>query len=168
MSEYIRNIRAKIGTDLLLVVGAAAVVVNDAGEILLQRRSDNGRWGLPGGSIDPGEEPADTVVREVWEETGIEVVPERVVSVTGGPDHLASYPNGDQIAIVSITFLCRPVGGVPHINDDESLEVRYFAPDALPDLEPRHLLRIQATLRNDLRAYFRVNNFHNSNTNNKE
>jgi 8-oxo-dGTP diphosphatase len=158
ISEYIRSIRAKIGTDLLLVVGAAGVVMNDTGEILLHRRSDNGLWSLPGGSIDPGEEPADTVVREVWEETGVEVVPERIVSVTGGLDHLAEYPNGDRIAIVSVAFLCRPVGGMLHINDDESLEVRYFAPDALPDLEPRHLLRIQAALRNDLRAHFRVNN----------
>ncbi len=154
MSDYIRTMRARIGTDLLFVCGATAVVVNDAGEILLHRRSDNGRWWLPGGAIDPGEEPADAVVREVWEETGVKVIPERIVGVYAGPEQFSQYPNGDQIAVLSVTFACRPVGGEARVHDDESLEVRYFPQDALPELTPRNRLRIEHALRNDPRAQF--------------
>jgi 8-oxo-dGTP diphosphatase len=155
ISDYIRAIRGKIGTDLLVSPGVAAVVINAQGEVLLQRRSDNGEWGLPGGALDPGEEPADTAAREVLEETGVEVVPERLVGVYSGPDHHFFYPNGDEVVVVSMVFACRPVSGQPRVNDDESFEVRYFAPDALPPMSERHLMRIRHALRNEDRAYFR-------------
>jgi ADP-ribose pyrophosphatase YjhB (NUDIX family) len=154
MSEYVRNLRAKIGTDLLFVCGANGIVVNDTGEILLHRRADNGRWWLPGGFVEPGEEPADAVVREVWEETGVKVVPERIVGVYGGPEQFTRYANGDQVAVLHITFACRPVGGEAHVNDDESLEVRYFAADVLPELDRRIRLRIDYALRYNLAAQF--------------
>jgi 8-oxo-dGTP diphosphatase len=154
MSAYIRAMRDKIGTDLLLVPATSAVVINGEGEILLHQRTDNGRWSLPGGAIDPGEEPADAIVREVWEETGVHVIPERIVGVYGGPELIVQYPNGDQIAVLSVTFACRPIGGEPRVNDDESLEVRYFSPGALPDIADWHRIRIEHALRNDARAYF--------------
>ena len=81
-----RDLRAKIGHDVLLQPGVAAVIFNMAGQVLLQRRSDNGEWGLPGGIMEPGEEPAETLVREIREETALEVVPERIVGVYSGPD----------------------------------------------------------------------------------
>ena len=155
ISEYLRNLRAKIGHDVLLTPGVAAVIVNDRGEVLLQRRSDDGRWGLPGGAMEPGEEPAETLVREVLEETALRVVPERIVGVYSGPDFRVRYENGDEAVIVSITFACRPGPGEPRVNDDESLELRYFAPDALPVMEPRHLMRIADALAHDPRARFR-------------
>jgi 8-oxo-dGTP diphosphatase len=154
MSDYVRNLRTKIGSDLLLVCGATAIVRNEQGEILLHRRSDNGRWWLPGGAIDPGEEPAEAIVREVWEETGVRVIPERIVGVYGGPELFAQYPNGDRMAFISIAFACRPIGGEPRVNDDESLEVRYFSLGALPELEPKIQLRIDHALRGDPRAQF--------------
>lgn len=155
ISPYMRDLRAKIGHDLLLQPGVAAVIVNPAGQVLLQRRSDDGEWGLPGGAMEPGEEPAETLVREIREETALEVVPERIVGVYGGPDFRVRYPNGDEAAILSITFFCRPVAGEARVNDDESLEVRYFAPDALPAMARRHHMRIEDALRNDPRARFR-------------
>jgi len=155
ISDYLHDLRAKIGHDLLLTPGVAAVILNDAGHVLLQRRSDDGEWGLPGGAMEPGEEPAESLVREVREETALEVVPERIVGVYSGPDFRVSYANGDQAMIVSITFACRSLGGEPRINDDESLELRYFPPDALPVMESRHRMRIEDALRNDPRARFR-------------
>lgn len=155
ISEYIRAIRAKIGTDMLFMPGVAGVVINEAGEILLQRRSDNGQWGLPGGAIDPGEEPADAVVREVFEETGVQVIPERLVGIYSGPDFYMRYPNGDEAMILSVAFACRPIAGEPRVNDDESLEVRYFPPDALPPLIDRNVLRIRQALAGDIRTDFR-------------
>jgi 8-oxo-dGTP pyrophosphatase MutT (NUDIX family) len=155
ISPYQRDLRAKIGHTLLLQPGVAAVIVNPAGQVLLQRRSDDGEWGLPGGALEPGEEPAEALVREIREETALEVVPERIVGVYAGADFFVRYPNGDEAAILSITFACRPVAGEPRVNDDESLEVRYFAPDALPAMRARHRMRIQDALRNDPRARFR-------------
>ena len=155
ISDYLRNLRAKIGHDVLLTPRVAAVIINDRGEVLLQRRSDDGRWGLPGGAMEPGEEPAETLAREVFEETALEVEPERIVGVYSGPDFRVRYDNGDEAMIVSITFACRPGAGEPRVNDDESLEIRYFPPDALPAMEPRHHMRIADALRNDPRARFR-------------
>ncbi len=154
MSDYVRNLRYQIGRDLLMMVGASAVVLNDRGEVLLHRRTDNGQWWLPGGAVDPGEEPADAVIREVWEETGVEVVPERIAGVYGSPT--TYYPNGDAITMTTISFVCRPVGGAPRINDSESLDVRYFPLEALPELEARILRRIEDALRGSPRAFFKV------------
>lgn len=154
--EYIRKMRAVVGHDLLVTVGAAAIVRNDAGDVLLQLRADNGRWGLPGGAVDPGEDPAAAVIREVLEETGLHVIPERIVGVYGGPDLVFRYPNGDEIALTSITFAYRVTGGTLAISDDESLDLRWFPPDALPDsLLPMHRERIHHALTRDT-PYFRV------------
>jgi 8-oxo-dGTP diphosphatase len=153
-SPYVLNIREKIGHDLLMMTGVSGVVLNEAGEVLLQLRSDNHQWSLPGGGIDPGEEPADAVVREIWEETGIKVRPERVLSVQSGPDHFVTYTNGDQGVFVMIIFLCTPIGGDLQPQDDESLEVRYFPTHALPPLHERHSARIALALQNRPRAYF--------------
>lgn len=155
ISEYIRQLREKVGQAPILMIGVAGVVINAQGEVLLQRRSDNGEWALPGGALDPGEEPAEAVVREVWEETGVRVQPERVVAIHGGADFFVRYPNGDQAYIISITFACRPLSGEPRVNDDESLEVRYFAPDQLPPLLERTRMRIQLALQDDPRCQFR-------------
>jgi 8-oxo-dGTP pyrophosphatase MutT (NUDIX family) len=155
LSPYLRELRARIGHAVLLQPGVAAIIFDAAGRVLLQRRSDNGEWGLPGGIMEPGEEPAETLVREIREETALEVVPERIVGVYSGPEFVVRYPNGDEAAILSITFACRPVAGEARVNDDESLEIRYFALDALPAMPPRHRMRIQDALRNDPRARFR-------------
>lgn len=155
ISEYIRQLREKVGHAPIMVVGVAGIVINAAGEVLLQRRSDNGEWALPGGAVDPGEEPAEAVVREVWEETAVLVQPERVVAVHGGHDFFMRYPNGDETYIISISFACRPIRGEPRVNDDESLEVRYFAPDQFPPMMERSRLRIQLALQNEPHCQFR-------------
>jgi 8-oxo-dGTP pyrophosphatase MutT (NUDIX family) len=141
ISAYLKQIRDQLGGQLLLLPGVCGIVFNDAGEILLHRRSDNGKWALMGGILDPDEQPADAVVREVWEETAVMVEPLRVTGVYLSPR--VSYPNGDTAQYVITAFKCRPVSGTPRINDDESLEVRYFKLDELPALSKEHLLRIE-------------------------
>jgi 8-oxo-dGTP diphosphatase len=133
LPDYVKYMRERIGSDLLVMVGAAAIIVNDAGEVLLQLRSDTHTWGPPGGALEPGEEPADAVIREVFEETGLVVMPERLVGIYGGPDMVFTYPNGDKTAITSITFACRVVGGALQADGEESLDLRWFAFDELPD-----------------------------------
>jgi 8-oxo-dGTP diphosphatase len=155
ISDYIRTMREKISHDLLMMIGVAGVIRNESGELLLQLRSDTGRWGLPGGAVDPGEEPADALVREVLEETGLTVLPECIVGVYSGEDYRFCYPNGDEVCVMNITFACRVLEGIPTVNDDESLEVRYFSPDALPQMESRTHDRIIQALKNDAQTEFR-------------
>ncbi|HSV16276.1 MAG TPA: NUDIX domain-containing protein [Tepidisphaeraceae bacterium] len=85
-SEFIRNIRQKIGHDLLHLVGVSGVVITDDRRVLLVKSKEVLGWMPIGGMIEPGEEPADAVVREIHEETSVEVVPERLVGVFDGPE----------------------------------------------------------------------------------
>lgn len=142
--DYILNLREHIGTELIMMPTVAAIIFDASGAVLLQKRSDNGNWGIPGGMIEPGEEPAEAIVREVHEETGLWVVPERITGVYGGKSQVGQYPNGDQYAMTNITFECKIIGGTLTPDGDETLELRYFPTDALPEnVIPRHQLRIE-------------------------
>jgi ADP-ribose pyrophosphatase YjhB (NUDIX family) len=127
-----------------LVPGASAIVVDDQGRILMHRRSDNSRWALPGGVMDIGESIGDTVVREVREETGLEVVPEYIVGVYSDPGHVFAYSDGEVRQQFSICFACHLVGGEIQVSD-ESTEVAFFAPADLDqlDIHPSIRLRLQ-------------------------
>ena len=154
---YITTIRQKIGHDLLMMPGVAAFIRDDKGRVLLQRRTDNGQWTLPGGAIEPDEEPADAVVREVWEETGLTVVPQRIIGVYGGPDWHHIYPNQDEVQLISILFACQITDGELTItNDNESLEVAFFAPNAVPAaIMTRHRVYLEEALKDNVIAHFR-------------
>lgn len=157
ISDYAKGLRAKIGQACILSPGAAALIFDEQGRILLQRRGDTGTWGMIGGGIDPDESPANAVVREVWEETGLHVTPERLVSVFGGPDHVFTYPNGDQAAVISFTFACKVVDGIPTPDGVESLELAWFDPaEALTtlDMPERMARRITTALKPPTTTYF--------------
>ncbi|MEV7419227.1 NUDIX domain-containing protein [Streptomyces sp. NPDC089919] len=145
--EFIRRIRATAGHQLLLLPGVTAVVFDDAGRVLLGRRADTGGWSVIGGIAEPGEQPAETAVREVYEETAVRCTAERVVLVQGLQP--VTYANGDQCQYMDITFRCRAVGGEARVNDDESLEVGWFEPDRLPPLESFALDRIRQALKDE-------------------
>jgi 8-oxo-dGTP pyrophosphatase MutT (NUDIX family) len=144
ISPYIADLRAELGHRRLLLPGVTAVVFDDAGRVLLGERADNGQWALIAGVMDPGEQPAETAVREVYEETAVQVVPERITSVLTQPT--TTYPNGDQCDYVDITFRCRAVGGEARVNDDESLAVGWFSLDDLPRIRDLDRHRIECAL----------------------
>jgi 8-oxo-dGTP pyrophosphatase MutT (NUDIX family) len=144
IAPFIKKLREKIGHDLLILPSVCGIVVNEWGDVLLQESKDTGTWMTIGGVADPGEEPGDAVVREVFEETGVTVIPERITSVTNSP--IVTYPNGDQVQYVIVTFRCRPIAGEPHVHDDESLEIRYLDPNALPPMRPDQLVRLRHAL----------------------
>lgn len=134
--EFIVEIRKKIGHDLLWLPGVTGLVVDDAQRVLLVRRADNLQWTLITGCLDPGEQPAVGLVREILEETGVTAHAERVlaVDVTGEFAH----PNGDLTAFLDVAFLCTPRGGSARVNDDESVDVGWFPITELPQLPERH------------------------------
>ncbi|MCM2579772.1 NUDIX hydrolase [Streptomyces meridianus] len=142
--EFIRRLRETAGHQLLWLPGVSAIVFDAEGRVLLGKRKDTGRWSVIGGIPEPGEQPARTAVREVLEETGVHCVPERVVLVQALDPF--TYPNGDTCQFMDVTLRCRAVGGEARVNDDESLDVRWFAIDALPELEEFALTRIKQAL----------------------
>ncbi|GIE46792.1 NUDIX hydrolase [Amorphoplanes nipponensis] len=150
-SDYVKNLRARVGHDLIMFPTVSAVILNDRGEILLGQRSDNHQWSVIAGMMDPGEQPADALVREVEEETGIQVTIERLAGVAL---HEVVYGNGDRCHMVNTWFRCRAVSGEARVNDTESIAVGWFAPDALPELNPFALVRIRTSLAPDAPAWF--------------
>ncbi|MFE9692204.1 NUDIX domain-containing protein [Micromonospora sp. NPDC005806] len=151
LSPYIARMRQHIGSELLLLYGVSAVVTDDAGRVLLARRGDNGRWSVPAGMVDPGEQPADALLREVHEETGVKVEIERLGGVA---THPVVYPNGDTCEYLNVWFHCRAVGGAATPDGDESLAVGWFAPDHLPELDDWSRLRISTALSEEPTAWY--------------
>ncbi|MFE9206531.1 NUDIX domain-containing protein [Micromonospora sp. NPDC007230] len=151
VSPYVARLRQHIGHDLLMLYGVSAVVTDDAGRLLLARRGDNGRWSLPAGMVDPGEQPAEALLREVYEETGVRVAIERVGGVA---THPVRYPNGDTCEYLNVWFRCRAVGGAATADGDESVAVGWFDGTDLPELDDWSRLRIDTALREQARAWY--------------
>jgi 8-oxo-dGTP pyrophosphatase MutT (NUDIX family) len=136
--------------------GVSAVILRPEG-VLLQRRSDNGLWGLPGGAVEPGESVREAIVREVWEETGLEIEPLRVIGVYSAPEHhqIITYPDGNVIHYVSTCFECAITGGTLRCGD-ESLALEWFSPEALPgELMPIAAIRIRDAVAREVPAFIR-------------
>jgi ADP-ribose pyrophosphatase YjhB (NUDIX family) len=145
--DYITAIRRTYGSGPLLLPGVSGVVVDgDPGQerILLVERSDNGRWSLPAGIVEPGEQPADTITREILEETCVSTRADRLVLLSADPE--ITYPNGDRCQFLSMCFRCSYVGGEAGVGDEESTDVRWFGLSALPVLSARDQRRIACAL----------------------
>ncbi len=156
ISPFVVNLRKKVGHDLLCFTGINAVVLNDAGEILLVHSRETDLWMPIGGMVEPGEEPADAAIREVFEETGVRAQPIHLTGVFDGPE--VTYSNGDQVHYMTIAFLCKVISGHPHVNDDENHETRYFSIQNLPPMKAHHRRSIDLCMANRPEAFFQVRN----------
>lgn len=148
----------RIGATARLRVGCSAIIFDESGNrLLLQKRTDNGRWSLPGGGMDPGESVAECCIREVKEETGLDVEVIRLVGVYTDPHYIAVYADGNRWQIVSMHFEARIIGGAMAITDGESTELAFIALDELPnyDIMEHHLPRIEDTLANRAETFIR-------------
>ena len=124
ISEHYAQIRRKLGASLILVPGVAAIIRDETGRVLFQKKHD-GTWSLPAGAIEPGENPAQAVVREVQEETGLKVKPERIVGVFGGEGFRHQYPNGDQVEYTVVLFECSKEGSAEQFDSEETQRLDY-------------------------------------------
>lgn len=151
--EFVLKLREKIGHDLLWMPCVTAVVFDVDDRVLLTRRVHDDRWALVGGILDPGEQPAVGIQREILEETGVEAVVESLVSVYSLPP--GSYPNGDQVQYLDLCFRCTSVAGHARVNDDENTDVGWFAQLDLPSsvIEPDRQLVAQARKRDPIPVY---------------
>jgi 8-oxo-dGTP pyrophosphatase MutT (NUDIX family) len=134
LPDYIRWLRQHVGCEAVLLNFAAACVVQD-GELLLQRRGDDGTWGLPGGAMELGESAEETALREVAEETGLQIRVDALLGVYTKYRHV--YPNGDVAQPVTTIFRCSPVGGRLGSTDRETRDLRYFSVSSVPPLMNR-------------------------------
>ena len=125
----------------------AAVVTNGGGRLLLQRRSDNGLWAVPGGGVEIGESVLAAIVREVREETGLIVEIARLVGVYSDPAfQVVRYADGNVIHYIITLFACRTLGGTLR-TCEESLDLRFFDPARLPeDMLAMHRMLVQDAL----------------------
>ncbi|MEV5378061.1 MULTISPECIES: NUDIX hydrolase [Streptomyces] len=137
-----------------LVVAASAVVTDGEGRILMQRRADSGLWALPGGGMEMGESLAGAVVREVREETGLDVEVTGLVGTYTDPRHVIAYSDGEVRRQFNICFTARIVGGTLAISD-ESTELRFVPVDGIRslDMHPTQRMRVQHYLQRRPQPY---------------
>lgn len=147
----------RIGETARLIPGCSAIILDETREkILLTRRTDNGRWCLPGGRMEPGESASEACAREVWEETGLEVKVGRLVGIYTTPDRIMTYANGDRSQLVAFSFEAEITGGTMGLSD-ETTDIGYFALTDLAaiDIMEHHLERIQDALAGQIAAFVR-------------
>src|SRR5579875_788765 len=137
-----------------LVPSASAIVLNEEGKILLQKRSDTGVWALPGGAMEIGETIGEAAIRETKEETGLDIELENIVGVYTNPCHVVAFSNGEVRQQFSLCFSGRIVGGEIRVSK-ESTEVGFFSPAEIESLEmhPSIRLRIQHFLEHRDKPY---------------
>ena len=126
MSDYMRELRAKLGSRVLEIPSVCVLCFDARDRVALVRHAESGRWTTPGGGVEPYERPADAALREMWEETGLHVELLRVIGVYGGPEFTTTYRNGDAVSFLMTAFLARPIGGALRPDGEETLEVRWF------------------------------------------
>lgn len=149
--DFVLELRKHVGTAPLWLAGATAVIRDaDHARVLLVRRADNGWWTPVTGIVDPGEHPAEAAIREAREEADVTIRVDRLAST--GVSRMITYANGDQAQYLDHTFACTYLGGEPYPADGENTDVQWFAVDALPELRPHMLARIEAGLADEERA----------------
>ena len=140
MASYIEWIRSLVGKQKILLVFASACVTDLEGRVLWQFRSDFHTWGLPGGVLELDETLEQCVVREVKEETGLDIEAGRLIGIYTSPRFDVVYPNGDQVQQVTFCFQARLVGGRLQGDPAETRQLAWFNP-----LEPPETFAYQVT-----------------------
>jgi len=130
MADYIRDLRKIIGPRKIILNSAGAAIIKDD-RILFQRRTDNGQWGLIGGLLEMNETYEQAALREIREETGLEVKLDSFLGIFH--NHNMVWSNGDTAHVISAMYTASIVSGEPRV-DEESYELRFFGKDELPEL----------------------------------
>jgi 8-oxo-dGTP pyrophosphatase MutT (NUDIX family) len=138
--DYLHDPDAPLANSV--VPSVVAFVRDRTGRVLMIQRSDNGRWALPGGGHDVGESIRDTVVREVREETGIEVEVVELSGIYTAPGHVMQYDDGEVRQQFSLCFRARPVGGELRTSS-ETIQVRWVDPAHLENLDVHPTMRLR-------------------------
>jgi 8-oxo-dGTP pyrophosphatase MutT (NUDIX family) len=155
MSKLIRGHR--VGKRAVLRPGAAAIIFDETRQkVLLTQRTDNGRWCLPGGGMDPGESAEEACVREVLEETGLEVRVTRLVGIYTSPNLIIEYADGNLVQPVAFSFEAAVTGGELGLSG-ETTAFGYYTPGQMAELDlmEHHRERIDDALENRTAPFIR-------------
>jgi ADP-ribose pyrophosphatase YjhB (NUDIX family) len=125
-----------------LVPGASAPVVDEHGQVLMHRRSDSGNWSLPGGIMDIGETLGECVIREVKEETGLDIELTGLLGIYTDPAHVIAYADGEVRQEFNITYLGQVTGGTIVISH-ESTDVRFIDPTEFDHIPIHDTVRLR-------------------------
>ncbi len=140
-----------------LRAGVAVIILNEENQVLLQKRADVGLWGIPSGHVEIGETVSETAIREVKEETNLDIEIKKLIGVYSDPNsQVFVYPNGKVVHFITTCFLAKITGGELRCNSDESLEIKFFEIQNLPhDLLKMHPRWLKDALANREMAFIR-------------
>lgn len=138
----------RLGREGEIRIGCSATIFDVKREkALLTRRTDNGRWCLPGGHLEAGESAAEACEREVWEETGLKVRVTRLIGVYSDPDQLVIYADGNKAFFVILSFEAEIISGELGLSD-ETTAAGYFSLTEMEDMpmHGKHKMRVEDAL----------------------
>ncbi len=130
---YIMDLRKVVGTRPLIAAGSSVLLLDGMDRLLLQLRKDNGCWGLPGGSLEPGESLESTALRELKEETGFHAEDLSFFKVYSGEELYYKYPHGDEVYNVIAAYICTKYHGTAEPDPEEAVKVEFFPLEQLPE-----------------------------------
>ncbi|MGD6856969.1 NUDIX hydrolase [Bacillus infantis] len=130
---YIMDLRKVVGTRPLIAAGSSVLLLDGMDRLLLLLRKDNGCWGLPGGSLEPGESLESTALRELKEETGFHADDLSFFKVYSGEELYYKYPHGDEVYNVIAAYICTEYHGTAAPDAEEAEKVEFFPLDQLPE-----------------------------------
>ena len=142
ISPYLKRLREKVGTDLLVLPSSSVIIFRDDGKFALLRIAGTDEWMMVGGFVEPYEHPADSAVREAWEESGLHGELTHLIGVFGGPEGEVVYDHGDKVSYVSTVFAAKPIGGGAKADGDEADGVGWFSWEEAKFLELMPLARV--------------------------
>jgi 8-oxo-dGTP pyrophosphatase MutT (NUDIX family) len=138
--SYLGKLRKLIGKEEIIIIAARGVIFDDDGRLLLIRRRDNGRWAMPAGAMELGDSVYDCLVREVYEESGLQVHAATLFAIWSDPEQMSIVTEyGDPYQIVNFIFRIDEWSGELVKETDETIDAGFFPVDALPEIYPHHL-----------------------------
>ncbi|KGR91729.1 DNA mismatch repair protein MutT [Ureibacillus massiliensis 4400831 = CIP 108448 = CCUG 49529] len=140
-----------------LKAAVAVIILNEKNQVLLQKRSDVQLWGIPSGHIEVGETVSEAAIREVKEETDLDIRIKKLIGVYSDPtSQVFEYPNGQVVHFITTCFLAEMIGGELKCNSNESLDIKFFSEENLPsDLLKMHPRWLKDALSNKEWAFIR-------------
>ncbi len=132
IKNYMKWLRGFVGHKKIMLVHAGGCIFNEKGEVLLQKRGDCNLWGFPGGAVELGETPEMAAVREIKEETGLDIEVGELLGIYTDLD--ARCSNGDRYQSICIVYILKATGGELFCDNEETIELKFFSLEENPPL----------------------------------